>query len=146
MKIHTKTVFVLLGVLAIGLALGALGQSTMHNRRMEKLSEMRRQGGLYGQIDRHIDPIDLAQEDTLKAISHRHQDRLERLYRRYRWYRSGYMDSLRTELEPVLDSVQAVDLKPWLDRETRRRRPSRSDSTANQNAAEASADSTTSRP
>ena len=124
----------------------ASGQSTMHNRRMEKLSEMRRQGGLYGQIDRYIDPIDQVQEDTLVAISHRHQDRLARLYKRYRLYRSGFMDSLRTELVPVLDSTQVEALTPWFDRATRLRDSARLDSTTAQSSKESSVDSTTSRP
>ena len=146
MKLHTKTIFVLLGTLAIGLALGALGQSTMHNRRMEKLTEMRRQGGLYGQIDRYIDPIDQVQQDTLVAISHRHQDRLDKLYKKYRWYRSGFMDSLRTELVPVLDSSQVTALTPCFDRATRRRGAATGDSTSVQSSSESNADSTTSRP
>ena len=141
MKLHTKTVFVLLGILALGIALGALGQSTMHNRRMDKLQEMRRQGGLYMSIDRYIDPVDSVQEDTLKAITHRHQERLDRLFKLYRWYRSGMMDSLRTEMEPQLDSVQLEAIGPWFDRVTKRPDSPLSDSTRTDTTA---VDSTTS--
>ena len=80
MKLHAKTIFVLLGMLLIGIAIGALGQSTMHNRRMEKINEMRRQGGLYASFDQFIDPVDQAQEDTLRALAKTYQKKTGRVF------------------------------------------------------------------
>jgi hypothetical protein len=56
------------------------------------------------------------------------------------------MDSLRTELVPVLDSSQVTALTPWFDRATRRRGAATGDSTSVQSSSESNADSTTSRP
>lgn len=130
MKLHSKTIFVILGTLVIGLLVGALGQSSLHNRRMEKIAEMRRQGGLYDSVDRYIDAIDRAQEDTLRAVVMVYQEKLERNYRRYRWHRRTVMDSLKSEILPLLTEQQIEDITPWFDRNARRPDASRRDSTS----------------
>lgn len=130
MKLHAKTIFVLVGMLLIGIAIGALGQSTIHNRRMEKLSEMRRQGGLYAAIDRYIDPVDLAQEDTLRSLTKTYQTKLSKFLRHYQWHRSTLMDSLKTDMMPLLTDEQNLLLAPWYERVIRKPKSTREDSTA----------------
>lgn len=120
MKLHAKTIFVLVGMLLIGIALGALGQSTIHNRRMEKLSDMRRQGGLYAAIDRYIDPVDLAQEDMLRSLTKTYQTKLSKFLRHYQWHRSTLMDSLKMDMMPLLTDEQNLKLAPWYDRVIRK--------------------------
>jgi hypothetical protein len=135
MKLQSKTIFVLLGTLAIGIAIGALGQSTMHNRRLEKLAEMRRQGGLYASIDRYINPVDEAQEETIRALAKDYQNKLGRFLGHYQWHRSRLMDSLKTDITPILTPEQVEQIAPWFDRWKREVRPSTKDSTASQEAA-----------
>ncbi|MDA1028167.1 MAG: hypothetical protein O3B41_03830 [Bacteroidetes bacterium] len=130
MKLHAKTIFVLVGMLLIGIALGALGQSTMHNRRMEKLSEMRRQGGLYAAIDKYIDPVDLAQEDTLRSLTKTYQSKLSIFLRHYQWHRSTLMDSLKTDMMPLLTEEQNLKLASWYERVIRKPESTGRDSTA----------------
>ncbi len=134
MKLHAKTIFVLLGMLLIGIAIGALGQSTMHNRRMEKINEMRRQGGLYASFDQFIDPVDQAQEDTLRALAKTYQKKLGAFLRHYQWHRSTLMDSLKTDMTPLLTEEQVVQLAPWLERSIRRPKSPAKDSSATSNA------------
>jgi len=141
MKLHAKTIFVLLGMLVIGIALGALGQSTMHNQRMEKLNEMRRQGGMYASVDRYIDPVDQAQEDTLRALTKSYQKKLSEFLRHYQWHRSTLMDSLKTDMTPLLTADQIIQLAPWFERSIRKRNSSTRDSSTTSNSP-MSADST----
>ncbi|NQV73597.1 hypothetical protein HQ496_10770 [bacterium] len=133
MKLHPKTIFVLLGTLAIGIAIGALWQSTLHNRRMEALAKMRGQGGLYSYVDRYIDPVDPAQEDTLRSLSELYQNKLGRFVRHYQWHRSTLMDSMKTDMYPLLTPDQIAQIDPWFERSIRRNGMSRSDSTSSQN-------------
>ena len=134
MKLHSKTVFVLVGTLAIGIAIGALWQSTLHNRRMEALANMRNQGGLYSSVDRYIDPVDQAQEDTLRSLSKVYQRKLSRFYGHYLWHKSTLMDSLKTDMYPLLTPEQTTQITPWFERNIRRNRSSRSDSTDQSNS------------
>lgn len=142
MKTHSKTIFVLLGTLATGIVIGILWQSNVHNRRMEKLAEMRRQGGLYGQVDRYIDPVDTAQEDTLRSLAKTYQDKLGRFYGHYRWHRSRLMDSLQTDMTPLLTAEQLQQIDPWFERMVRRPESARQDSMRRANSS-VSTDSTT---
>ena len=137
MKLHSKTIFVLLGTLAIGIAIGALWQSTLHNRRMEALANMRSHGGLYSQVDRYIDAVDLAQEDTLRSLSKVYQLKLGRFYGHYQWHKSTLMDSLKTDMYPLLTPEQIAQIDPWFERSIRRNGMSRSDSTSNSSGASA---------
>jgi hypothetical protein len=128
MKLQAKSIFVLIGTLLIGIALGALGQSTMHNRRLEKLNEMRRQGGLYSAIDRYIDPVDQSQEDTLRALAKSYQGKLGEFYRHYQWHRSTLMDSLKTDMTPLLTPDQIIQIAPWFERSIRKPKSTKVDS------------------
>lgn len=141
MKTHSKTIFILLGTLAIGIVIGVLGQSNIHNRRMEKIAEMRRQGGLYASVDKYIDPVDTAQEDTLRALAKEYQDKLGRFYGHYQWHRSRLMDSLKTDMTPLLTAEQNAQIEPWFERMIRKPKSAKRDSSMSKNSA-SSSDST----
>lgn len=131
MKLHSKTIAILVGTLVIGIAIGALGWSTIHNQREERLREMRRQGGLYGSIDRYIDPVDSLQEGRLRDLSSAYQDTLGRFWRHYLWHRAELMKDFETDLIPVLNEEQSTSIQPYLDRITRMPESARRDSTRN---------------
>jgi hypothetical protein len=118
MKLHSTTIAILAGTLVIGIAIGALGWSTIHNQREERLREMRRQGGLYGYIDRYIDPVDSLQEQRLRTLTSAYQDTLSRFWRHYMWHRTELMKDLEADLLPELNEDQKVDIRPYLDRNT----------------------------
>jgi len=132
MKLHSKTIAILVGTLVIGIAIGALGWSTIHNQRDERLREMRRQGGLYGYIDRYIDPVDSLQEQRLRSLSSAYQDTLSRFWRHYMWHRAELMKDLEADLLPELNEEQKVAIRPYLDRNTRMPDNARRDSTRNE--------------
>lgn len=131
MKLHSTTIAILAGTLVIGIAIGALGWSTIHNQREERLREMRRQGGLYGYIDRYIDPVDSLQEQRLRALTSAYQDTLSRFWRHYMWHRTELMKDLEADLLPELNEEQKVDIRPYLDRNTSMPESLQRDSTRN---------------
>jgi hypothetical protein len=136
MKLHSTTITILVGTLIIGIAIGALGWSTIHNQREERLREMRRQGGLYGYIDRYIDPVDSLQEKRLRTLSTAYQDTLSRFWRHYMWHRTELMKDFETDLLPELNDAQTSALRPYLDRNTRMPESMRRDSTRNSPASD----------
>ena len=138
MKLHAKSITVLVATLLTGVAIGALGWSTVHNQREDRLLEMRRQGGLYGYIDRYIDPVDSLQKDRLRSLSSAYQDTLSRFWRHYMWHRTELMKEFETDLLPELNGEQAVAIRPYLDRNTRMPKSARRDSTRNDTAEDAS--------
>ncbi|MDE2996432.1 MAG: hypothetical protein OXT73_06820 [Bacteroidota bacterium] len=129
MKLHSKTISILVGTLLIGIAIGALGWSTIHNRRAEQLREMRRQGGLYGSIDRYIDPVDSLQEGRLRDLSSAYQDTLSRFWRHFLWHRTELMKDFEEDLLQELNTVQQENIRPYLDRMTTMPDYARRDST-----------------
>lgn len=143
MKLHSKTIAILVGTLVIGIAIGALGWSTIHNQREDRLREMRRQGGLYGYIDRYIDPVDSLQEQRLRALTSAYQDTLSRFWRHYMWHRTELMKDLEADLLPELNEQQKVDIRPYLDRNTRMPESARRDTTRNEAAPDSSQVSST---
>jgi hypothetical protein len=131
MKLHSKTISILVGTLVIGIAIGALGWSTIHNQREDRLREMRRQGGLYGYIDRYIDPVDPLQEERLRSLSSAYQDTLSSFWHHYLRHRTELMRDFEEDLLPELNDEQALALRPYLDRNTRMPESARRDSTRN---------------
>ena len=119
MKASTKSVLVLVLTLFVGIAIGAVSWSIVHNQRMEKLREMRRNGGMYGLIDKYVDPSDAAQEAALRSIADRYQADLELLYGEARTERNAMLDSMRAELRTILTPAQQQAMAEWLDRPSR---------------------------
>jgi len=132
MKLHAKSITVLVVTLVIGIAIGALGWSTIHNQREDRLREMRRQGGLYGYIDRYIDPVDSLQEDRLRSLSSAYHDTLSRFWRHYMWHRTELMKEFESDLSPELSEEQAIAMRPFFERNTRMPKSARRDSTRNE--------------
>jgi hypothetical protein len=130
MKLHAKTIAVLVVTLLIGVTIGALGWSNIHARRAERINEMRRQGGLYYSIDRYIDPVDSLQEGRLRSLSSAYSDTLGRFWRHYMRHRSELMKDFRDNLVPELDEEQIQNLQPWFERVTRMPSSVRPDTTA----------------
>jgi len=161
MKMHSKTVIVLISTLLIGLAIGALGWSGVHNYRAEQLDRMRREGGFYGSITRYIEPEDSVQEKQLRTLATAYQDTLGPFWRHYMRHRVVLMESFEEELLPILSEPQKEKLQPYLERittlpESARRTPRPSsdstavdstavDSTAVDSTATAQADSSSSQ-
>ncbi|MDA0874431.1 MAG: hypothetical protein O3C45_05135 [Bacteroidetes bacterium] len=141
MKLHAKTIAILVVTLLLGVTIGALAWSNIHARRDERINEMRRQGGLYYSIDRYIDPVDSLQEARLRGLASAYQDTVGRFWRHYMRHRTDLMQAYRDDLIPILEESQIADLQPYFERITRMPRSVRPDSTAG-----AATDSTAATP
>jgi len=100
--------------LLVGVAIGAVGWSIVHNERMERMREMRREGGLYGVIDRYIDPESVHQEEQLRSVADRYHAQLEDVYGHARNRRNVILDSMRVELRTLLTKAQQEAMADWL--------------------------------
>ncbi len=114
MKSQTKSALVLVVTLLVGVAIGAVGWSIVHNERLERMREMRREGGLYGVIDRYIDPESIRQEEQLRAVADRYHRQLDGIYGLARSQRNVVLDSMRTELRTLLSPTQQEAMADWL--------------------------------
>jgi len=119
MKARLKSILILGITLAIGIAIGALSWSSIHNRRMEKLREMRNQGGLYSSVDRYIDPVDADQEQAIRAITDEFQRRYGSIYRESGRKLEVESDSFRVALYDVLTDEQKQAIRPLFHRRGR---------------------------
>lgn len=131
MKLSSKSISVLTGTLLIGVVVGALGWSMLHNRRDAQRAEMRRQGGLYSMIDRYIDPTDEAQELALRELADAYQDTLNPHLQHYRRHRVELMEAMKEEMLLLLNADQIPKITPWFDRMTTLPESARRDSTRN---------------
>lgn len=129
MKLHAKSVVILIVTLLIGVAIGALWLSSVHNRRAEQLAEMRRQGGIYDNIERYIDPVDSLQAERLRSLASAYQDTLGRFWRHYMYHRTELMRDFEQDLLPELTPEQTTLIQPYLERITRTPRSLQRDST-----------------
>lgn len=130
MKLHAKTITILVVTLLIGVTIGALGWSNIHSRRAERINELRRQGGLYYSIDRYIDPVDSLQEERLRGLASAYQDTLGRFWRHFMRHRTELMKDFRDDLVVELEDDQITSLQPYFDRITRMPPSARPDSSA----------------
>lgn len=117
MKTQTKSVLVLLVTLLVGVGIGAIGWSIVHNQRMDRLRTMRGSGGLYHMIEAYTKPTDAAQEAELRDLTTRYQERFSVIFESVYDQRRVILDSMRVELRTILTPEQQQDMSAWLDRQ-----------------------------
>ncbi|MEQ9103962.1 MAG: hypothetical protein RIE53_04630 [Rhodothermales bacterium] len=116
MKTQTKSVLVLLVTLLVGIGIGAIGWSIVHNQRMDRLRTMRGAGGLYHMIEAYTTPTDATQEAELRDLTTRYQERFNVIFGDVYDQRRVILDSMRVELRTILTPEQQQDMSAWLDR------------------------------
>lgn len=116
MKPKLKSILILVVTLAIGIAIGAMSWGSIHNKRIERMREVRNQGGLYSSVDRYIDPTDAEQEKAIRDITDRFSRRFGEIYRESGRKLQADMDTFRTALSEVLTQEQQEAIKPLFHR------------------------------
>jgi len=120
MKTRTKSAFVLLGTLVIGLILGVLMQTAIQNERNERMRSLRNRGALADVILHVVKPHDTAQADAIRAIVGSTEESHANIAREYWEARSNLFDAMHEELvNNVLDRDQARALGAWRERNRR---------------------------
>ena len=130
MSSRTKSALVLLGTLFIGLAVGAMLWSTVHNRQMEKIRSLREHRTLTDIIVGVVEPADDAQRELVANAVSEYQEAMSLVYDRMSRARQVESDRLKDQLSTFLNPVQQQNFQDWLIRNRRGSRSgSRSDST-----------------
>jgi hypothetical protein len=119
MNTKTKSTLVLIGVLLIGIVIGALG-SSMIRRSMweERVARFRSPEGFSERLVHIIKP-DPAQEEKVRQILLKHHDKMEKITEASRAMIKLHADSLLIDLQPVLNPDQLARLKDILHRRSR---------------------------
>ncbi len=130
MTSRVKSAMVLLGTLAIGLALGAMLWSTIHTRQMEKIRSLREHRTLSDIVLGVVEPVDDAQKGMVEEAVSEYQNKMSEVYREMGRRRRAESDSLGARLGRFLNPEQQKNVEHWLERNRRgSRSSSRSDST-----------------
>lgn len=115
MKPRTKSVLALLVTLIIGVVIGALSWSTIHNQRVKKIREARSErGGFYSMVESRVAPVDPAVEEDFRRIVESYRTRLHEYYREGVRGRDAILDSMITDLDSVLTDEQTTRLRDWV--------------------------------
>ena len=131
MKTRIKSVFVLLATLAIGIAIGVMAWSAVHNMQLERTRSLRSRGALEDVIVGAIGPLASEKEVRIREIIGGVADELNDLFRQAYEARTHKLDSMRQQLNEILSDEEQAKLDAWSDRNRRSARQSgRRDSSA----------------
>ena len=123
MNSKTKSALVLLGTLILGVVIGAMAWTTLHNKRVEEIRSLRERGRLSSVVEDVISPVDANQAAEIREIVADYEARLSAVLEQMHVARRAASDSMRARLTPLLSDEQATNFERWLERN---RRPSRS--------------------
>jgi hypothetical protein len=122
MNTKTKSTIVLIGVLLIGIVIGALGSSLIRRSMWEeRVARFRSPEGFSERLIHIIKP-DPAQEEKVRQILLKHHDKMEKITEASRTMIKEHADSLLIDLQPVLNPEQLARLKDILHRRPPHRR------------------------
>jgi hypothetical protein len=123
MKAQTKSALLLFATLLVGILLGALGNSTLQNRRVEQLRQtFERRGGFVDMVEHILQPESEAQRAQIRAALEKAETRFNEDRRTCRASFSASSDSMRAELLPILTPDQEARFETWLKRDRRSNR------------------------
>lgn len=121
MSARMKSIALLVGVLVVGLALGALGTSTLQHRRMAALQEARQQGGLMRVVQREVEFDNDEQREVIGRILERAETDFRAVRRMCADSFAVHRETLMANLNEALTPEQQEQLEGLLqrDRESR---------------------------
>jgi len=140
MQTRTKSAFLLLAVLALGMAIGILLSGVMHNRRMDRIAGLRTAPGIIRLVERAVEPESEEQRAAIQEIMEGAAPRFAATFQRTQEEMRALSDSVMSELEAILTPAQLENLREhmlmrrgrppadeWRGREGQGRRPPRGD-------------------
>ena len=111
MTAATRSGLLLAATLLLGIVLGAAGMGALQRRRRAELGGLGRPPGFARHVTEVIGPRDSAQAARLEPAIARAAARNERIIRAANAGLRGSLDSMRTELAPLLDEAQRERLE-----------------------------------
>jgi len=121
MQTRTKSAFILLAVLVLGVAIGILASGVVHNRRMQSIARLRTGPGIAQLIERAVEPESDEQQARIREVMQDAAPRFAAAFQRSQEEMLALSDSVMSELEGVLSADQMEQLKQRMS--LRRRRP-----------------------
>jgi len=124
MNTKTKSIFVLIGVLIIGIIIGALGSSLLRRNMWEdRISRFRTPEGFTERILDRIDPDPDKREAVKNVLIEQHRKLTEK-FEHSRVQMEAHADSVLMQLKPLLTEEQLERATQFLKRRSRHmRRP-----------------------
>lgn len=117
MNTKSKSAALLIVTLLLGILLGAIGSSTLHNQRLEELRSLRSKGGFMSSVEEVIAPKDENQRAQIRAVLERSQASLEQVSQDCRHRFKERADSMHAALAPLLSEQQVQRLEEWMSRD-----------------------------
>ena len=105
MTTKTKSIFILLGVLAMGVAIGALASGTLQQQRKNRFDRMPPHERFFLFMERMVDPSD-EQRDNVERIIETRSEQLRELHETHQTGVIAIYDSLRADLQTLLTDEQ----------------------------------------
>jgi len=105
MTTKTKSTFILLGVLAIGVAIGALASGTLRKQRAHRFQRMPPHERFFSFVEKVIEPSE-AQRDDFERIIETRSEQLRELHETHQTGVIAIYDSLRVDLQTLLTDEQ----------------------------------------
>jgi len=138
MQTRTKSAFLLLAVLALGVVIGILVSGVLHNRRMDRIARIRTGPGIVQLVERAVQPESEEQRAQIREIMEGAAPRFAETFQRTQEEMRTLSDSVMSELEAVLTPEQLESLRShmllrrgrppadeWRGKERQGRRPPR---------------------
>ena len=107
---RTKSIALLIATLLLGVVLGAVMNAWWAHERFDRLRRLRSPGGFEQMIERVVEPNSPEQRREIEQVVSRSAQRLDSLRARHWRELRTVIDSMRTDLEPILTDEQEAAL------------------------------------
>jgi hypothetical protein len=114
MQARTKSAFLLLAVLVLGIVIGMLVSGVLHNRRMDRIARIRTGPGIVQLVERAVQPESEEQRAQIREIMENAAPRFAETFQRTQEEMRTLSDSVMSELEGVLTPEQLENLEEHL--------------------------------
>jgi hypothetical protein len=122
MQTRTKSAFLLLAVLVLGMVIGILVSGVLHNRRMQSIARIRTGPGMEQLIERAVEPESEEQAARIREVMQVAAPRFAEVFASAHQEMQALSDSVMSELEAILSPEQMEELRRHM--EMRRAPPS----------------------
>ena len=115
MQTRTKSAFLLLAVLVLGMVIGILVSGVLHNRRMQRIARIRTGPGMEQLIERAVQPESEEQAARIREVMQVAAPRFAELFANTHEEMRALSDSVLSELEAILSPEQMEQLRQHME-------------------------------
>jgi len=115
MQTRTKSAFLLLAVLVLGMVIGILVSGVLHNRRMQSIARIRTGPGIEQFIERAVEPESEEQAARIREVMQVAAPRFAEVFASAHQEMQALSDSVMSELEAILSPEQMEELRRHME-------------------------------